>query len=78
MFKFTKTNIPQKIYLNLNGILNFCFIDDLIVLGQTKKKCLQNLIFAKEAWEKRGWVINEEIIGYPTQRGVFLGLELDT
>ena len=78
VWKFTKMLIPNKVYLHLKGIPNFCFVDDLIVLGRTEEECLSNLATAKWSLEQAGWCINEEKIMLPTRRGVFLGLELDS
>ena len=76
--QFTKLLIPNKMFLFKHGILSFIYIDDQIIVGSSREDCLRKREFARKAWRAAGSVQNVEKGSEPAQRGVFLGLEIDT
>eukprot|EP00094_Tigriopus_californicus_P010518 TCALIF_10146-PA protein Name:"Similar to ORF V Enzymatic polyprotein (Cestrum yellow leaf curling virus)" AED:0.27 eAED:0.43 QI:0/0/0/0.66/0.4/0.16/6/0/698 len=76
--EFTKLQKRIIAYLRLKGIPCFIYIDDLIVFGQSHDECAFHMSQARHAWANAGWIEKISKAKGPTQRGVFLGLELDT
>lgn len=83
-------HLPQKFYLDdetstslahlrLLGHIISGYIDDLYLQGQTKQKCIVNVIDAIQLFENLGLVIHpEKSVIVPQQRIVFLGFLIDS
>ena len=75
---FTKMLKPVKAFLQAHGVPSFVYIDDFLYYGPSLAACQRQYRFIQFVLESAGWVENPEKARGPGQRGVFLGLEIDT
>lgn len=75
---FTKIQKPIIAHLRRHGIQCYIYIDDMIIFGNSKAHCANNMEFARRVWQSAGWIENKDKAREPVQRGEYLGLELDT
>ena len=77
VFFFTKLVRPIVVYCRRRGMQLYVYIDDFIVLGNSKEDCEMKVAFLRSVLKRSGFV--ESVVKYqpPCQVGVFLGLTLD-
>ena len=78
VFIFSAILKPIRSYLNLIAIRNALYIDDLLVLGDSRQECIENDAIAKNVLAKAGWVVSLTKTKGPATRIKYLGLEVCT
>lgn len=59
-YVFTKILKPVASYLRRRGFLSIIYLDDILLLGQSKERCLENVHATLSLLESLGFVINRE------------------
>ena len=76
---FTKITKPLFSHLTLMGHLNSPYIDDVLVLGETKEECRENVKATINLSLQLGFVVHpRKSVLEPTQEVVFLGFILNS
>lgn len=76
---FTKVMKPVVSYLRKIGFISIIFIDDLLLVGNTFSKCLDNILNTVELLEKLGFTINyDKSVLNPIQEIEYLGFVFNT
>ena len=76
---FTKITKPLYSHLTLMGHLNSPYIDDVLVLGETKEECRKNVKATFNLSLQLGFVFHpRKSVLEPTQEVVFLGFILNS
>lgn len=76
---FTKLLKPAFSHLHRFGFLSTCFIDDSLLLGQTKEECADNVVQTLEVLQRLGFVIHpEKSVFEPTHSITYLGFVIDS
>ena len=76
VFIFTAILKPVRALLAAKAIPNLIYLDDLWFGGETKSICLKNREVAREVLKNAGYVVSIEKAKEPSQRILFLGLEV--
>ena len=76
VFIFTAILKPVRALLAAKAIPNLIYLDDLWYGGESKAICLKNREVAREVLKKAGYVVSIEKAKEPSQRILFLGLEV--
>ena len=72
--KFAKLTIPPTTYLRIKGVIVAVYIDDIIVIGDSYKKCLIGTVKSIKLFLKLGFIIHPEKSSLqPSQEITYLG-----
>ena len=75
--KFAKLTIPPTTYLRIKGVIVAIYIDDIIVIGDSYKKCLIGTVKSIKLFLKLGFIIHPEKSSLqPSQEITYLGFVL--
>ena len=73
--KFAKLTIPPTTYLRIKGVIVAIYIDDIIVIGDSYKKCLIGTVKSIKLFLKLGFIIHPEKSSLqPSQEITYLDL----
>jgi hypothetical protein len=76
---FTKLLKPVYSTLRKMGHLNLGYIDDSLLIGDSRKECLENVNDTNWLFEKVGFIVHEKkSVFEPTQKLKFLGFIIDS
>ena len=65
-------------YMRTLGFMVVCYLDDYLVISDSEHHCKQGHDLLLETLEKLGFEINFKKVEYPSQKMVFLGIEIDS
>jgi hypothetical protein len=78
-FVFTKLIRPISTYLRNNNVLLTCYLDDILIFGNSEKTCKDNVTLACNLLQDLGFVINfEKCVLSPNKVCKFLGFILNS
>lgn len=78
-FIFTKIMKPVIKLLRSCGYISTVYLDDILLIGNTREYCLDNILATKQLLTAVGFIINEEKSKLiPTTKCKFLGYIIDT
>ncbi|XP_063986037.1 uncharacterized protein LOC135167121 [Diachasmimorpha longicaudata] len=78
-YLFTKIMKPVVGYLRNLGFLSVVYLDDILLIADSKLACLKNINFTVELLNELGFIINEEkSVRIPSQSCLFLGFILNS
>ena len=75
------TNLLKPVYSTLRkmGHLNLGYIDDSLLIGDSRKECLENVNDTNWLFEKVGFIVHEKKSGFePTQKLTSFGFIIDS
>ena len=73
--KFAKLTIPPTTYLRIKGVIVAIYIDHIIVIGDSYKKCLIGIVKSIKLFLKLGFIIHPEKSSLqPSQEITYLDL----
>lgn len=74
-YVFTKLLKPVAAYLRKRGFILVFYLDDILIIGKSYKKCIDNIQNTVMLLQELGFIINEKkSLTIPTQRCKYLGL----
>lgn len=78
-YMFTKILKPVAAYLRKRGLTSVFYLDDILLIGRSYEKCIDNIQKTATLLQELGFIINEkESMTIPTQRCKYLGLVFDS
>lgn len=78
-YVFTKVMKPVVSNLRDKGFTSVIYLDDILLMGSSKRRCLDNIKNSVELLESLGFIINyNKSISKPIQRIEFLGIIYDS
>ena len=78
-FYFTKITKPIAAYLHNLGHMNCFYLDDTLIVSDTKAECIKNVLDTADIFQKLGFKIHpEKSVFLPSTRIEFLGFIIDS
>ena len=77
-YLFHKATLPLRRAVRARGVVLVMYVDDALILAETREECEQGVLIFKEEAARCGWILDEKKESAPATRFEFLGAILDT